>query len=87
MKRYAEDDWEEESFEDDAGELYPEDDDSDESDTVICPSCGKSMYEDSPRCPSCGEYPSREDHPTTKPPWILLTGILCLLLVLTWLLV
>ncbi|MBL8811514.1 MAG: hypothetical protein JNM43_15190 [Planctomycetaceae bacterium] len=87
MKRYAEDDWEDESFDDDAGELHPEDDDSDDNDTIICPSCGASMYEDSPRCPSCGDYPSREVHPPTKPPWILLTGALCLLLVLTWLLI
>ena len=32
------------------------DDDYDESDSVSCPNCGESVYEDSPRCPSCGEY-------------------------------
>lgn len=86
MKRYAEDDWDDESFDDSAGEFYPEDED-DGPDTIACPACGASMYDDSPRCPACGEYPSREEFHVKKPTWILLTGILCLLIALTWLLI
>ncbi len=87
MKPYAEDDWDEDAFDDSAGEFYPEDEDDQGNDTINCPSCGASMYDDSPRCPACGEYPSREQFPAKKPTWILLTGFLCLLLVLTWLLI
>jgi ribosomal protein S27AE len=36
--------------------MYEDDDEHDELDTVSCPNCGESVYEDSPRCPSCGEY-------------------------------
>ncbi|SFI88264.1 SIR2 family protein [Planctomicrobium piriforme] len=33
---------------------WPED--SDEADTIPCPSCGAEIHEDSPQCPVCGDY-------------------------------
>lgn len=85
MRRSSEDDWEDDSYGDYDDDFQSENDkDSDEDDTVTCPSCGASMYEDSLRCPACGEFPSREQFTPTKPPWIVLTGFLCLLIVLSW---
>ncbi len=59
----------------------------DEPQTVDCPYCRASMYEDSPRCPSCGQYISREDAPAERKPWWILIGVcLCLYAVYRWVL-
>jgi len=84
MKPYDDDEWNDESFDDSAGDYYPDDQFDEENETITCRACGASMYEDSPQCPACGEYPSREQHPPQKATWIVLTGVLCLLVVLTW---
>ena len=61
--------------------------DDEDSTTVVCPGCGRDMYEDAPQCPSCGTYPSREQHPDApKPLWLIVGAGLCLLVALTWLL-
>ncbi len=86
MRRSSDDEWDDDLYGDYNEDFQSEDDQNSEDDTINCPSCGASMYEDSPRCPACGEFPSREQFTPTKPPWILLTGFLCLLIVLSWLL-
>ena len=60
-------------------------DDADEDDTMPCPYCGRSIHEDSVRCPHCENYISAEDLPgKTKPLWLILAAIVCLLAALTW---
>ncbi len=39
------------------------------SETVPCPACGASVYEDAIRCPVCGEYVSHSAHWTAGRPW------------------
>lgn len=59
-------------------------DDSD--DTVACPCCGQEMYEDAVRCPHCGSYPSTEDTPARRSPWLIAGALICLAAVLGWIL-
>ena len=60
------------------------DDDDKEADTVECPRCGASVYEQAERCPRCGEY--IEDAKTSRrfPRWVVVTVIVCIVLVLLW---
>jgi hypothetical protein len=52
-----------------------------------CPYCDRSIHEDSERCPYCENYISEEDMPgKTKPFWIILGVLACLLIVLVWIL-
>jgi uncharacterized paraquat-inducible protein A len=39
---------------------YPDDEDDDDE-TMSCPHCRASIYDDAERCPKCGSYLSRED--------------------------
>ena len=86
-KRIAtEDDWE-----DDSGEEWGDDDteyvpcEGDDDPTKPCPHCGKNIFDEAERCPECGEYISIEDMPAaSKPLWIVLTAIVCLIFVLLW---
>jgi hypothetical protein len=68
---------------------YPEGDDADDSsesetETLPCPHCLRSVYEDAERCPSCGAYLSREDAPARRPWWMVLGVLICLAVVLGW---
>lgn len=59
--------------------------DDDQDDTIPCPHCHREIYEDAERCPHCGNYLSDEDSPaTTKPWWIILGFVLCMLIVYWW---
>ena len=50
-----------------------------------CPHCGENIFDEAERCPECGEYISIEDMPAaSKPLWIVLTAIVCLIFVLLW---
>jgi hypothetical protein len=60
----------------------PEDDDSDE--TMPCPHCGESVYDDAERCPSCGWYLSREDAPRRFPWWFVVGFLLCMVVLMRW---
>ena len=61
-------------------------DDSDEEPTVPCPYCRCEILEDVPRCPYCERYISAEDHVgPRKPPWIVLTALICLGIAIWWL--
>ena len=75
---------------DDDDEDWDDDDDAfdgeaDDEPTVPCPSCGREILEDSPRCPYCERYLSSEDHiATTRPAWVVVTALLCLVVALAW---
>jgi uncharacterized protein (DUF983 family) len=62
-----------------------DDEDEDEpGDTMPCPHCLGTIYDDSERCPHCGNYLSREDSPR-RPPWWVIVGVgLCLVIVFRW---
>jgi hypothetical protein len=60
-------------------------DESDDDCTMPCPYCGQSIHEDLLRCPHCENYLSEEDLPRkSKPLWLILAAIACLLAALTW---
>ncbi|MBI3098629.1 MAG: hypothetical protein HYY93_10365 [Planctomycetes bacterium] len=60
--------------------------DDDPADTLDCPACGASIYEEAERCPRCGEY-ATPGGSTGTPRWIFWTAVLCLLAILfVWLL-
>jgi predicted nucleic acid-binding Zn ribbon protein len=75
MRRHDEDD-----------DDYAEEEDGDDDDTVECPYCGAAIYEDAVRCPRCENYLSREDAPSRKPLWIVVTAVICLFVVIAWIL-
>jgi hypothetical protein len=61
--------------------------DEGDAETMPCPYCGRSIYEESERCPHCERYLSAEDSPgKPKPLWLILAAIVCLLAALTWIL-
>lgn len=61
------------------------DDDSAEPPTVACPYCRREILEDTPRCPSCERFISAEDQAAPgKPPWIVATALICLVIALWW---
>lgn len=71
----------------DEGEWSEADAWSDDEPTVACPYCGEEMLEDAPQCSHCGNYISAEDHQAvTKPRWVVVTAILCLIMAVGWLL-
>ncbi|MGD9126005.1 MAG: hypothetical protein PVH19_01395 [Planctomycetia bacterium] len=63
---------------DDYDDTYDEDESFDDaSDTVECPACGATIYEDTPRCPICGEYITFSTSPFSgKPTWWIVLGLL-----------
>jgi predicted nucleic acid-binding Zn ribbon protein len=60
--------------------------DQDVVDTVPCPSCGKPVYDGAEQCPRCGNYLSKEEHAAEKATWIIVTGFVCLVIVVLWVL-
>ena len=73
----ADDDLDDDEFPDQA-------DDGQDDETVPCPHCRKSVYEDAERCPNCGNYLSREDRPWRRPAWLLAGVAIGLILVAYW---
>jgi predicted nucleic acid-binding Zn ribbon protein len=59
-------------------------DDDETDDTMDCPYCGESIFDDSERCPHCEKYLSREDAPSRTPIWIGVCALLALGAALTW---
>jgi len=39
--------------------------------TVACPHCGQSMYDDAPQCPTCGQYVTSADFRKPFPTWLI----------------
>jgi uncharacterized paraquat-inducible protein A len=65
------------SYEDDYDEPIDEQyDESDESDTIVCPACGAEIYEDTPCCPVCGEYITTSTSAWSgRPTWWIVLGV------------
>ena len=61
-------------------EDWPDEDwaDEDESnETLPCPECGESIYEDAEQCPYCGNYVVHSTSPWSgKPTWWVILGLL-----------
>ena len=76
------------SFEDDfdSEEDYPEPDEEANGhvDTIACPHCQATIYEEAEQCPHCGQYISEEDSGRSKPLWIIVGALLCLAVALSW---
>jgi predicted nucleic acid-binding Zn ribbon protein len=73
---------------DDLDPEAPDESDWDSGDvgTIVCPHCGREIYEAAQQCPKCGKYLSKEDAPRPTPWWILIAAALALLAAMTWLL-
>lgn len=70
---------------DESDDLDDDAEDDDSGETMPCPHCFGTIYDDSERCPHCGEYLSREDEPRPPPPWWVILGIgICLVIVFRW---
>ena len=71
-----EDGYEDDEDESEDGDL---DDYGDDTETLPCPSCGFTVYEDSPWCPSCGQYVTFDSGSGAwngRPKWWIVLGIL-----------
>lgn len=67
-------------------EDWDDDDIDDESDdeTIPCPHCRRTVYEDAERCPACGHYLSIEDAPRHRPLWLIVGVGVCLAIIYNW---
>lgn len=67
-------------FDEDFEDSDDEDFGNDDSEVLPCPSCGFTVYEDSPWCPSCGQYVTFPSGAagvwSGRPAWWILLGIL-----------
>jgi RNA polymerase subunit RPABC4/transcription elongation factor Spt4 len=67
---------------------YPDPDEYDEEevDTIVCPECGRDVYEESPSCPECGHFFTADDLGTAaKLPFGWLGVLIVVALVLAFL--
>lgn len=62
----ADDDLRDEEYPDESDMM--DDEDSEETDTVLCSACHAEVYEDSVQCPVCGEYLVSDTHPLSHWP-------------------
>ena len=77
----ADEGYADEGYDDD----YLDEDDDAAADTIDCPYCGESIFDDAPSCPHCGNYITDEDLPARpKPAWFVVAAWLCLLGASTW---
>ncbi|MFO0865473.1 MAG: zinc ribbon domain-containing protein [Gemmataceae bacterium] len=56
----------------------PDASESEDEGQMPCPHCFAVIHDDSVQCPRCGEYLSREDAPSNKPRWIVVTAVIVL---------
>lgn len=53
--------------------------------TIPCPHCGRDVVEDVAMCPYCENFIAAEDRTrSSRPLWITLTIILCLIMAIGW---
>lgn len=64
--------WEDDREDFDADEEWVEDGDSDdaEADLLMCPSCSRSVHEDTQQCPYCGDWITPVHPPTPWRRWV-----------------
>jgi predicted nucleic acid-binding Zn ribbon protein len=59
-----------------------------EEDTIVCPSCGKSVYEDADLCPHCGQW-ILDDSPAAERArgwfWPVMVALLIAIILVMWL--
>lgn len=57
---------------------YPDEDSDDSSvDTIVCPTCGKDIYEEAVQCPYCGNYVTTNASVWSgRPVWWIVLGVL-----------
>lgn len=68
-------------YDDDDGEEFDVDE-SDDLETVPCPSCGREIYEEAEQCPHCGKYVAESERPgVNRPLWFIITALVCLYVV------
>jgi uncharacterized paraquat-inducible protein A len=61
------------------------DSDSDESQTIACPACGRQVYEDAAYCPHCDhDFTDESANPRRKPLWIILGALACMYAFYRW---
>ncbi len=61
------------------------DSDSDESETIACPNCGRQVYEDAAYCPHCDhDFADLEANPPRKPLWIIIGALACMYAFYRW---
>jgi hypothetical protein len=72
-------DWEDPEPDDDDG-----DEDNDELGAYVCPSCGKSVYDDCEQCPHCGDYITPRSRAISAPGgrWLVFAVVLMVILTL-----
>jgi hypothetical protein len=79
-------DYEIDDLDDDDDDNDNEEWDDNDDETMPCPHCQGSVYDDAERCPNCGLYLSREDDPSRKPWWVVAGVFACLAMVTWWIL-
>ncbi|MEK6798881.1 MAG: hypothetical protein AABZ12_07955 [Planctomycetota bacterium] len=68
----------------DADEVPVEDDNPEQEDMLLCPSCRRQVHEDTQQCPHCGDWitPVSDEHPLRR--WLMVA--IAVLLILTFVL-
>jgi hypothetical protein len=61
-------------------EVDPDAGDDFGDDTLPCPHCKHDILENSPWCPHCGNYLHQDEAEATRAPWITITLILVVLM-------
>ncbi len=68
-------------------EQFDDDPDDAESETVACPVCRRSVYEDAEKCPHCGEWitpASTAEHRSRTWRWPVLIALLIVMILVAW---
>ncbi len=71
---------------DDYADDIDDEEDRDDDETMPCPHCGESVYDDAERCPECGRYLSPDDISHRKPWWVVAGAVVCLAMMTWWIL-
>lgn len=50
--------------------------DNSEPEVLPCPSCGKSVYEETQQCPHCGEWIMPHAASARTPSWVRIVGVI-----------
>ena len=64
------------ALEDDNIGEEPYGDENDESEVLLCPSCGQLVHEDTPKCPYCGDWITPLAASAARPIWVRVVGVI-----------